>query len=109
MKVVSKKLTEEMWHTHPEDVDVKVKIRRFPLTSALFAPNDPDALAKLAWQRFNYSITKWHGFVDDDGNPLECNEDNKRTVFDHMEDVLLWVASLMKEQDKPDEKKNSKT
>lgn len=100
MKVVDvKSLRSETWHENPNDPEIKVKIRRFPLSASLFAPNDPDGFIKLAWQRFNYCIIDWKGFTDTEDKPLECNDENKRAVFDFFEDILVWVSSLIMDQD----------
>lgn len=93
MKVVNTGVTEEIWVDNPDDKEVKVKIRRFPLSLSLFAPNEPDGVVKLAWQRFDYCIVDWQGFVDQDENTLECNSVNKKIVFDFNEDIMIWVAN----------------
>ena len=58
MKIVNTKVTQEIWVTNKQDKDVKVKLRKFPMSLALYAPNDNDGNVKLAWQRFNYCITE---------------------------------------------------
>ena len=108
MKTVNTKITKEIWVDNKQDQDVKIKLRRFPLSLSLFAPNDPDGIVKLAWQRFDYCIVEWQGFVDEEGKELECNTENKKTVFDFYEITMLWVASELRKLETPAKKKSKK-
>ena len=108
MKTVNTKITKEVWVTNDEDNDVQFKLRRFPLSLSLFAPNDSEGIVKLAWQRFDYCITSWKGMIDENGKELECTTDNKRLVFDFYEDVMLWVAAQIHKLETPIKKKLKK-
>jgi hypothetical protein len=107
MKVVNTKVVKEVWVTNDQD-EYKVKLVRFPLSRSLFAPNDPDAFVKLAWQRFDYCLLDWDGIVDENDKPLECNTDNKRIVFDFDEDMMLWIATQIHLLEGPETKKKLK-
>jgi hypothetical protein len=104
MKTVNTQVTKEVWVINDQDKDIKVKIRRFPLSLSLFAPTDPDATVKLAWQRFDYCVIDWEGYQDENGKPLECNSENKRIVFDFHDDDMLWIATEIMKLD-PNHKK----
>ena len=107
MKIVNTKITQEKWVTNEQNKDevYKVKLRRFPMSLSIFAPNDSDGIVKAAWQRFDYCITDWEGLVDEDEQPLEYNEKNKRLVFDFSEDIMIWVALEINKLDAPLKKK----
>ena len=108
MKIVDTRVTSEVWITNDQDTEVQVKLRRFPLSLALYAPNDADGIVKLAWQRFNYCVTSWKGFLNENEKPLVCNEENKRIVFDFDEDTMLWIANEIHNLDKATKKKSKK-
>jgi hypothetical protein len=105
MKIVNTKMAEEKWFTNEQDADVKVLLRRFPVSNSLFAPDDDDRVMKLAWQRFEYCIVDWKGFLDESDAKLECNSDNKKLVFDYDVDTLMWISGLVVAFDHPEDKK----
>jgi len=107
MKIVNTDLAKEVWFVNDQDKDVQVLMRRFPVSMSIFAPNDQDGIVKLAWQRFNYCLVDWKGFIDENDKVLECVEENKRMVFDYDTDSLLWITSLISSFDKSITKKKS--
>ena len=60
-------------------------------------------------------ITGWDGIVDDDGNPIACNDENKMTVFEFNSSLIRWVIDEFEaigerlEAEKEKEVKNSET
>ena len=98
MRTVNINVAEKISVTNESD-GYKVEIRRFPLSGGMFAPNDNSGLAKMAWQRFNYSVTNWEGLEDQDKNVLTCDEDNKKLVFDFDLDLLMWITGEINKLD----------
>lgn len=95
MKKIDKSFVKEKWVKHPDDPEVEILVRPFPLSNSLFAPSDDQKVMKLAWEKFNYSIMDWKGFVDQDDKPIECNEENKKFIFDYDYDTITWASAVI--------------
>lgn len=89
---ITKKIVEPEWVDYPEQEGVKFKIRQFPITSVAFLSSEKQNMHDFAWERFNYIVVDWEGIVDDDDKPLECNEENKRFIFDWYIEIMTWVS-----------------
>jgi hypothetical protein len=97
MKKVNTKLALEKWVTYDKDKDIKIKIRPYPKTQAMYGVGDKD-LAQLAWDRFNYCLVDWKGLLDDDDAEWPCSEDNKKYIFDYDNGELFqWISNCISE------------
>lgn len=70
---------------------VKLLLRPFPSSEGIFAPQNAKEIAEASWIRFDYCVLDWEGIEDEEGNTLECNSENKRLIFDYVEDLLSFV------------------
>jgi hypothetical protein len=93
-KIKSKSITKGIWFKFPDDEDLRIKIKPFSLFLVVSSPSDlttnqdldPDKL----WKIFNNSIVDWEGYSNEDV-PLECNEENKKMVFEYDHEVVAFV------------------
>jgi hypothetical protein len=92
MKKYNTKPTKGEWIALPEDEEVQIKIRPFSLFSLTKVPSADDVDMSEIWNIFNYCIIDWKGIEGEDG-PLECNEDNKRLVYDYDQDLVVFVTN----------------
>jgi len=106
-----KKIADEIWVKFPEDEEIQLKIRQFPTSQGMYIPGISDeTMFEFAWKKFNYCIVDWKGFIDENEKPLECNEENKRYVYDYIEDIMMWASneiSKLKEDIVTTQKKTS--
>jgi len=90
---IKRKLTEAKWVNYPEDAEVKFKIRSFPTSMGMFLNGTDNDLIDFTWKKFNYCVVDWQGINDEDSKPLECNEENKKFIFDYVQELMLWVST----------------
>ncbi len=95
MKVIKKKSIVEQWVEWKGDV--RLLLRPFAFSQGIFVPTNAKEVAEAMWVQFNYCIMDWEGIEDEDGNTLECNEENKKLLFDYVEDLLDFVFHKVKE------------
>ncbi len=91
MKKYNTKPTKGEWIAHPDDKEVQVKIRPFSLFSLTKLPSADNVDMSEVWNIFNYSVLDWKGFEGEDGS-LECNEENKKLVYDFDQDIVVFVT-----------------
>lgn len=101
MKKINTKLAEERWVEYEKDKDIKVKVRLFPMSQSLFAPIDEEGMGKAAWIRFNYCLIDWKGLTDENDKEFICNEKNKKYLFDHILELMMWITSILNEDINP--------
>jgi hypothetical protein len=95
---INKKKLEGFWITIESLVDMKFFVVPFPYTVAttnfIFDEEDEKAREqKLSWLIFNYCVKDWEGVVDDDSNKLECNEENRKIIFDHDAHIYKFIIN----------------
>ncbi len=91
MKKYNTQHTKGKWITHPDDKDVQVKVRPFSLFSLTKLPSVDNVDMTEVWNIFNYVVLNWKGFEGEDG-PMECNEANKKLVYDFDQDIVVFVT-----------------
>lgn len=97
------KYAEGVWYDF--DDEVKVKVRMFPNSKALSLNTDKftdDDLEII----FKNCCIDWQGIEDQDGNVLECNEQNKEIIIDMFMEFVNFV--MEKQQEIRDDFENSK-
>ncbi len=92
MKKFNTKQTKGEWITHPDDKEVQIKIRPFSLFSITKIPSADNVDMSEVWNIFNYSVIGWRGLENEDG-PMDCNEANKKLVYDFDQDLVVFVTS----------------
>jgi len=92
MRNYNKKIVDGTWITFPEDKEVQIKIKPFSLFSMIKDPNNESYNAETFWAIFNHIVLDWKG-VQSDGKKLECNEENKKFVFDYDQPIALFVIN----------------
>jgi hypothetical protein len=88
---IKKSIVEAKWIKYPDDEEVEFKIRPFPQSEGLMPSDDEYKQAQFNWKVFNYCVLDWKGMVNEDNEPLECNEINKKFVFDYVREVFSFV------------------
>lgn len=90
---IKKSAVKERWIDYPDEDGVKFKVRPFPMSEGTLAfGDDPKQLTEITWKKFNYCVVDWQGLVDDNDQTLDCNEENKRFLFDFVFDLVMWVV-----------------
>lgn len=91
---INKKNLKSEWFDY--DDDVKFLIRPFPLSERAISPSGTNVIDLLIKQSM-YCLEDWKGIVDQDEKPIECNEENKRFIFDYSDDIITFVVNKSKE------------
>jgi hypothetical protein len=73
--------------------DVRLQVRPFPASEGLFTPTNAEEMSEATWARFNYCLLRWEGLKEEDDSEFEFNEDNKRFVFNYIQDIVLFVIT----------------
>jgi len=98
MKKVNVKLTESKWKKFPEDEEIQLKIRPFPVSQGMFIPGiSNETMWEYLLKKFLYCVEDWKGFVDENDKPLECNEDNKTFVYNYFQDIVTFAITEIAE------------
>lgn len=106
---ISKKNTEAVWFKFGKtNSEVEFLIRPFK-----FSVMKLDDVSHGMAEQFRHCIMDWKGLNDDDneGKPLECNDENKEFLYDYYDDVRDFVfkkQEILKKKIGKQEK-NSKT
>jgi hypothetical protein len=90
-------LAEERWVTNPDDKEIRVKLRRFPVSQGMYIPGvSSESMWSFAFKKFDYCILEWEGINNEEGNLLECNSENKKLIYDYIEDLMMWISVEIK-------------
>jgi len=81
---INKKAVKTDWFEYNETV--KFNLKPFPFSS--IKVTDVDA---SLWEQFKFCIIDWKGLEDDDGKKLECDEENKKFIFDYVPELREFV------------------
>lgn len=94
MKKINKKTLKGKWVELEEDKSVSFFIRPASIFSMTKKPSDiQDIDAVNYWEMFNYCVQDWKGIVDDDGESLKCDEENKKLYFDFDQNTIIILIS----------------
>lgn len=98
MKINKNLINKKEWFDLDEDKNISFKIRPFPAShNVLRLINNIDEI-EITWKQFNYSLVDWKGITDENDKPLECNDINKKMLFDYSQDVVLFVFNKSSEK-----------
>lgn len=86
---IDTKLAEAKWIDYEDDTEVKFKLRPFPMSQGIYV--DSDDIIEYTWKKFNYSVIDWKGITNEKDQPLECNDENKKFIFDYVQDLMMWI------------------
>ena len=93
MQVSRKKATEKRWIKYNKDgASIELLVRSFPV-SLMKAESDMTNALKL----WNYCVCDWKEFCDDEDQPMECNSDNKKFIFDYWQEIVVFVIEEVNE------------
>ena len=89
--IINKKLIKEKWY----DLDKKVsfKIKPFPISHNILRSIGKDDTIDIWWKMFDYSLIDWKGINDENDKLMECNDENKKFLFDYSQDVMMFVCN----------------
>jgi hypothetical protein len=86
MKLKSRKHFEQaQWFKFNEEVEVLVKTMPFSQHRGL----EP---MEMMFEQFKYCIVDWKGILDEEGNPLPVNDDNKALIYDFYGDLRNFIV-----------------
>ena len=88
---INTKLAKAKWITYPDDKDIQIKIRPFPMSKGMWT-GDESNLMEFGWKRFNYCVMDWKGLEEENGKKLTCNEKNKQFIFDYLQPLMVWIT-----------------
>ena len=92
--IINKSLIKkEEWFDLDDSQEVSFKIRPFPAShNVLRSIGDSDNV-DIWWKMFNYSLVEWKGVYDKNEVKMECNDENKKVLFDYSQDVMMFVCN----------------
>jgi hypothetical protein len=106
---INKSILQEKWVVFSDDEGVRFKIKPFPMSSGMLFDSDEKRLLQYTWDKFNFCVVNWEGLTDQDDKPLECNEENKKFIYDYVPEITTWIShEINKTTDNVLEKKTSK-
>jgi hypothetical protein len=91
---INKKNLKSEWFDFDEGI--KFLIRPFPLSERSLSPSTSNIIEVLIKQAM-YCLKEWEGVCDDEDNVLECNEENKKLLFDYSDDVVSFICDKSRE------------
>jgi len=93
MKKINTKPLKGKWFTFPDDEEISVLIKPFSLFNMNRMPSENIEDVNVAdfFDNFKYVCLDWKGLIDEDDKPLECNEENKRVVYDYFQELVAFV------------------
>jgi len=103
-----------VWINFPND-DVEIKVKPVSVFSLKKIPSEQDTLTiEDGWSLFNGMVMDWKGIVDEGDNPIKCNEESKKIVYEFDQELVSFVieeCNKLREDFIGSEKsrKNSKT
>jgi hypothetical protein len=106
---------KDEWFTPFEnDKDVKIKVRAFSILHLSKLPSSNQFGIAQLFDIFMSCVVDWKGILDSkDDKPLECNDENKKKVFEQDTElqslVVSHVISLKAQVVKEEEVKNLST
>lgn len=96
MRKYNTKLREELWFPFPTDEGIEFKLRMFPNSEAMnIEGNMTNAISQGVWKVFNYCVVDWKGILDENEEPIPCNEENKLFIFEQDEEIMEWVIETV--------------
>ena len=96
MKKFNVKTTKGEWLKFLEDEEVELNIRPFSLFSLTKVPSEETVDMTQLWNIFNYCLIDWKGIEGETG-PMECNEENKKIVYDYDQQLVAFVVARASE------------
>lgn len=78
------------WVSFPKDDTFKLQIRPLNILSMNRPPSDKTTTENQIWEWFDYILIGWEGYENEEGQPVECNEDNKKLVFNFDQEVVTF-------------------
>lgn len=99
---INRKMKTEKWFKFGGDVEFL--LRRFPFSEL----NSIEKVGKLMADQFCYCVADWKNILDEDGELLICNDENKLYLYDYYTDIRNFVLESMKsmEEEEVNSKKN---
>ena len=80
-----------VWIDVPGDEEVKLQIKPMSVFTLKKLPTTSEITIEDGWNMFNMMLIGWKGFVDEDDKPLECNEENKKMVYEYDQDLVTFA------------------
>lgn len=111
MKTINKKTLKGKWYKFPEDKDIEVLVRPFSVFSMTKPPSADATEINITdfYENFAYVLLDWKGIVDEDKKPLKCNDENKKIVYDFIQELSGFVVeSSIKMRDEAVSNKEAK-
>lgn len=92
---------EGEWFDYNEEVSFFIKpVGYFDITIPASAITEADRIKHAELSLFTQAIQDWKGVEGDDG-ALECNDKNKKELFNYFQDIRIFVSmKLVELQDK---------
>ena len=88
---INKAAVKSEWFTLQKGV--KIEIRPFAFSAVKISDFDGIML-----EQFMFSVLDWKGIVDENDEPLPCNDENKKFMFDYVPEVRDFVSEKIREQ-----------
>ena len=91
---INTKITEGFWYKYEGKVEFKIRIMK------MSAIGSSTALGEIMADEFIYCVEDWKGVKDENDKDFECNEENKKFIFDYYAEIRSFVSGILEEQRK---------
>jgi len=91
MRKIDRNALKGTWIKFPEDEEVELLMKPFSLFNLTKMPNEENMDFARLWDIFNFCVLDWKGILDKDGKPIECDEKNRKMVFDYDSEILNFA------------------
>jgi len=88
MKQLDLKKLEGRWYKYK---GFELLIRPMPASATPFRIDGTTTMGEYSFGTFNACVTNWKDLKDADNNVIECNEENKRVIFDNIDGIGAFV------------------
>ena len=94
MKIIHKKLAEGTWVQYDADKSVELKIRPLSIYDFDRLPSEEHEITVKEFSAFMTKLlVDWKGILDEKKKPLKCDDENKKLLSDHDQDLSVFVIN----------------
>jgi len=98
MKVINKQISKGKWFTYPKDKSIELLIRPLSIYDFNKLPSESLEITPEEFGNFASNLLlDWKGIIDEKGKPLKCDEDNKKLLADHDQELASFIMNMAAE------------
>ena len=98
MKIVNIEASKGTWVEYPTDPSVEIKIKPLSIYDFDKLPSEDVDITVKEFAGFLVKlVVDWKGICDEKKKPLECNEENKKIISDHDQELAAFIINKASE------------